>query len=264
VCAEKDFDSYLSGAERRRHHEFRNPQQRLRWLAGRLAAKYLFLHRLEMAFPTDRVDWSPMLIQLSVELLDIFPQWMYQGIEVSAGTDTQGAGPRFRWLGRSKEDAVSLSHTGNDACACLSEGNTVGVDLESVEPRVDAFYRSNYSEAEKQWAKQGGGLEPLSPNWLYTLLWTFKEAALKAGAIARKNPLSFAGIEFAALPIPRTALSAFRRSTWGDRFGIFTAGIREDRKTTDVHVAFMGTRRLILTVVKPFGDGQRANLAVTP
>src|SRR5712691_4362297 len=259
VGTEKDYSVYLSAAERERHAALRNSKRRLEWLAGRLAAKHLFLQRLEMRVPNDGPTWRPILLQLSANSLDAFPEWMYQSIEVPAGTDARDAGPRFRWCGRAEEDAVSLSHTGNDACACLSEGSTVGVDIESVEPRVEAFYRANYTEAEKQWVNRGAGIEPLSPNWLYTLLWTFKEAALKARAVLQKNPVSFAGIEVTGLPVPQDVLWAYHRSTWSDRFGLLTAGIEEQRNTTGVHVAYTGTSRLILAVVKPFGHGRQAN-----
>jgi 4'-phosphopantetheinyl transferase EntD len=159
---------------------------------------------------------------------------------------------------------VSLSHTGNDVCACLSQAGAVGVDIESVESRVESFYRANYTETEKQWVSCGVGIEPLSRNWLYTLLWTFKEGALKARALLQKSPVSFGGIEVRGLPIPQGVLRAFRKDTWGDQFGLFTARIQEDRNTTGVHVAYMGTRRIILAVVKPFDTAQHVQSAVMP
>ncbi|HVS89073.1 MAG TPA: 4'-phosphopantetheinyl transferase superfamily protein, partial [Candidatus Acidoferrum sp.] len=205
-----------------------------------------------------------ILLQLTACSLEAFPDWMYQSIEVYASTDPQCAGPQFRWCGRAMEGALSLSHTDNDACACVSEGSTVGVDLESVAPRVEAFYRSNYTEAEKQWVNRGASIEPLSPNWLYTLLWTFKEAALKARVVLQKNPVSFAGIQVTGLPVPQDVLWAYRKSNWTHQFGLLAAGIEEERNTTGVHVAYMGTNRLILAVVKPFGCGQKANSVVVP
>jgi len=242
---------------RSRHRSFPSAQRRLEWLGGRLAAKHLFLHRLETSVTSNEPDLRPTFFQLSDWSIDKFPEWMYQNVEVSASADPLGAGPHFRWCGRVKEDAVSLSHTGYDACACVSQGTIVGVDLQRVEPRVESFYRSNYTEAEKRWVNRGAGIEPSSRNWLYTLLWTFKEAALKARAVLQRSPVSFGGIELADLPPPQGVLWAYRKNVWSDRFGQFTARIKEERSTRGLHVAYMGTRHLILSVVTPFGSGQQ-------
>ena len=248
-----DCSVYLSAAERERHQAFANPKRRLQWLAGRLTAKYLFLHRLEMGLPND-AQGRPALFQLTAQSLDAFPDWMYQEVEVvPASTDADGAGARFRWRGITEQEALSISHTDTEACACLCAQGTVGIDLESVAPRVEAFYRLNYTEGENQWVNRGASMEPLSRDWLYTLLWTFKEAALKARAALQKNPLSFAGIGFSGLPAPEDVLWAYRARTWSERLNLFSAIVEEEGSATTVHVAYVGTRSRILTVVKPFG-----------
>src|ERR1043166_4273114 len=110
VGTEKDYTIYLSAAERERHAALRNSKRRLEWLAGRLAAKHPFLQRLGVRVPYCGPCGRPALLQLAAQSLDSFPAWMYQSIEVPAGTDPQDPAPRFRWCGRAKEDAVSLSH----------------------------------------------------------------------------------------------------------------------------------------------------------
>jgi hypothetical protein len=154
----KDYTSYLSAAEKAHHRAFRSSKRRLQWLGGRLATKYLFLHRMELPVANEEPIWRPILLQLSVKSVDDYPIRMYQNIEVSASVDPEGTGPRLRWRGRA-EGAVSLSHRGSNVCACLSQASTVGVDIdiESVEPRVESFYRSNYTETEKQWVNCGAG-----------------------------------------------------------------------------------------------------------
>jgi phosphopantetheinyl transferase (holo-ACP synthase) len=249
----RDYGIYLSAAERERDGVLRSPKRRLEWLAGRLAAKYLFLHRLEMGFPNEGQQWRPTLLQLSAESLDAFPARMYQAIELSPSTDPQCGGPGLRWCGRTMEESVSISHAGNNACACLSAGGTVGVDLEIVAPRVEAFYRSNYTETEKHWVNRSASIEPFSQDWLYTLLWTFKEAALKARAVLQKNSWSFAGVGVSGLPISEDVLWVYRKSRWGDQFGLFTALIEESGKGVSVQIAYSGTSHVILTVLKQFG-----------
>jgi 4'-phosphopantetheinyl transferase EntD len=249
----RDYRIYLSAAERNRHGALRSSKRRLEWLAGRLAAKYAFLHRLERGVVDDAEEWCPTLLQLSAQSLDAFPLWMYQRIELPASTDPERGGPRLRWCGKSNEEAVSLSHTGNNACACLCAEGTVGIDIETVAPRVEAFYRWNYTEREKLWVSLGANLEPLSREWLFTLLWTLKEAALKARAVLQKSPWSFAGVGVSGLPAPEDVLWAYRNRTWGEKFGLFEGVIEEDCNATRVQVAYLGTRHLVLTVVRPFG-----------
>ena len=252
TCTERDCASYLSAGERATHQGFGSPRRRMQWLAGRLAAKYLFLHRLEMGRPQAQLR-QPILFQLTAQSLDAFPDWMYQEVEVvPASTDADGAGAGFRWCGTVEQETASISHIDDEACACLCADGNVGIDLERVLPRVEAFYKLNYTEAENEWVNEGTSTEPLSRDWLYTLLWTFKEAALKARAAFPKNLLSFSGTGFNGLPAAHDMLWAYRRRNWSDRFDLFSAVIEGQGKATGVHVAYAGTRHRILTVVKPF------------
>jgi 4'-phosphopantetheinyl transferase len=74
--------------------------------------------------------------------------------------------------------AISLSHSGGRAvCAVAPPGVQLGCDLETIEPRSDAFI-SDYFTAEEQAlvARAPASDRP----WLVTLLWSAKESALKA------------------------------------------------------------------------------------
>jgi hypothetical protein len=127
----------------------------------------------------------------------------------------------------------------------------VGVDVEKVSRRVDAFYRRNFTQAERAWASEGERLAPGSRDWLFTLLWTIKEAALKAGALTPQSPWSFAGIGLDGLPVPGDVLWCFRPGNWGERFGQFTAIMGDMQGGSYVRVAYGGTRDFVLTIVKP-------------
>lgn len=249
--AENDCTQYLSRAERERHSSTRGSKRREEWLAGRLAAKYVFLHGLEMGSDAEVREWQPTLMRVSSRSLDAFPAWMYQALEVTA---TAG-GPRLVWLGRDHAASISLSHTPGDACACLAAHGIAGVDVEGVAARVDAFYGSNYTAAERAWVGRGVATEPGSREWMYTLLWTIKESALKARVCVQKSPWSFAGVEVTGLPEPEDVMWAYRRSTLGGRFGRFSAAIDAERRRTSVEIAYAGSRDLIVAVVKPFEHG---------
>ena len=72
--------------------------------------------------------------------------------------------PLFDYFLEAPDVALSLSHTGHDACACIAAGDDVGIDLQKVEQRVGAFYRTNYAAAE-HWISPITIAKP--PCWLW-------------------------------------------------------------------------------------------------
>jgi 4'-phosphopantetheinyl transferase len=73
---------------------------------------------------------------------------------------------------------ISLSHrAGVGACALAQYGALLGCDLESVEPRSDAFATDYFTAEEQALVTQAGMTDRLR---LLALLWSGKESALKA------------------------------------------------------------------------------------
>lgn len=243
-----EFVRYLCPAELQRYQTFVSARRRQEWLGARLAAKYLFLHNMES--PHSAPHGHHVVTSLSRETLVSLPLWMYRNVDVATGRDPDRPGPRYRWRGCETDAALSLSHTGFDACACIAAGGDIGIDLQKVEQRVGAFYRTNYAAAEQQWVERGAEGEPSSRDWLYTLLWTLKEAAFKAKALVQTSPVTFGGVDVFELPPPETLLRACREGD-GGRLMRISARIREERNIRRLQVAVMATRRMILTVVKP-------------
>jgi 4'-phosphopantetheinyl transferase len=122
-------------------------KRRRDWLLGRWTAKELLAAHLRL----DRLD------TLSVE----------------AGAD--GA-PRVRHGGPPL--SLSISHCrGRAVCAVAAGVEPIGVDLEWIEPRSDAFVRDFFtpSEAARVWRVRGAERDRR-----VTATWSAKEAALKA------------------------------------------------------------------------------------
>ena len=242
----------LSAAERLRYDAMRSAERKRQWLAARLAAKHLFLHRLEIGFEEGARPWRPVLTGWSRPCLDAFPGWMYRAIDIVPGEDGATGPPRMSWLGADPAACVSLSHTRHLACACLARC-VVGVDMEFAAPRVDSFYRSHYSDTERQWVDRCAIDAASDRDWLYTFLWTVKEAALKARTQVRANAWSFAGVDVGALPPPEDVLRICRPGGPGDRFGLFAAVVHDHdaRRRTDVQIACTTRAGVILTVMTP-------------
>jgi 4'-phosphopantetheinyl transferase len=73
---------------------------------------------------------------------------------------------------------ISLSHRGAMAvCAVTMSGGVLGCDLETVEPRSDAFVADYFTTEEQTLIAQASKVER---SQLATLLWSAKESALKA------------------------------------------------------------------------------------
>src|SRR6266404_5430182 len=131
---------YLSNREIAKYIVLPSQSRRSAWLAGRLAAKYLFLNRLEMSAETNR-QWVPTLVKLSSQALGAYSPWMYQQVEVLPSESTSSH-PKIVWCGKDRRESVSLSHAGGASCACIGIGSPTAVDIETAVPRIDAFYRN--------------------------------------------------------------------------------------------------------------------------
>jgi len=245
---ELPYDAYthhLSVGESAKYASLPTQSRKSEWLAGRLAVKYLFLNRLEMSQGTQGRHWSPNLSKLSSEALGVYSPWMYQKVEVV----TNNGKPSLVWCGQARSECISLSHSGSVSCASIAFGPPTVIDLETTHPRIDAFYRNNFTEAERSWAVRGAGGESTKANWFFTLLWTLKESALKLGWL---NSLwNLPRIEIAGLPAPNNIGPFWYCETMVNDFAVFTLSVKEHCRVMQVRVAVTGTRNFILTVMNP-------------
>jgi 4'-phosphopantetheinyl transferase EntD len=106
--------------------------------------------------------------------------------------DASGA-PRVLLGGTPADVAISLSHSGKlGACAAvMTRGAAVelGCDVETIEPRSEAFVTDFFTEAERELIDRAGRDRDV----VATLLWSAKESALKAtGAGLRADTRSVA------------------------------------------------------------------------
>lgn len=250
VCElqDKEYTSHLSSDERAKYMSLPNQRRKSEWLAGRLAAKYLFLNRLEMSSQEIlSKPWSPTLSKLSSEALGVYSPWMYRKVEVLSHEGM----PSLVWCGKGRPEKISLSHTGSLSCACLAFEAPTAVDVETAIHRHDAFYRNTFTEGERYWVTDGAEGESIRSNWYFTLLWTLKESALKLGWLSRASLWNLPRIEIEDLPVRNHVEPFWSSSTMGDAFAVFTARIKEDRRVMQVQVAVAGTRNFVLTVMNP-------------
>ena len=234
----EEFAPYLSENERMTYMRLSTQSRRNKWLAGRLAAKYLFLRSIERPQRSSQ----PTLSRLSSESLHIFSPWLYRQIEVVVET---GGKPAFWWCGKARVESISLSHSNGISCACLGTRVSAAVDIETAVPRVDAFYRQNFTPTERSWAAAG-----IRSDWLFTLLWSLKEAALKLSW-----PTQAAGvwdlpkIEIARLPELDQIEKFWSSKTMTYDFMVFNSNVKENYRSLPVRVAVNGTDNFVLAVI---------------
>lgn len=239
----------LSEREQARFAAIAHPDRKARWLAGRLAAKYLFLMQMNRAGTVGA--GPPRFVPLTSERLAAFLPWMYQYVEVLPPEGSERGAPRLLWGGEAcPAHHISLSHANGTTSACLAAGNTLGIDLEEAVHRLQAFYRGNFTAREQAWVAQCAHGTALTPTWLYTLLWTLKESVLKANVLAKQVSVwDFPRIDVHLLVDPRGLAAAAGRARLGDQFVVSAARITGPACQADVHVALTATRKLVLTVI---------------
>jgi phosphopantetheine--protein transferase-like protein len=146
----------LDDEEVREHSQKATPKRAAEWLAGRIALKRSIRRVLAT---TDNGPVSENSIRIIQD---------EQGKPIGELSGRAGA----------KMESISLSHSNGLAMAAAVAPGTfegLGVDLEKVEARSDAWVQDYFTEEEIQAAEQ-------SPQrWLeLTSMWCLKEAALKA------------------------------------------------------------------------------------
>lgn len=235
------FAGCLTAAEQARCARFARPERQARFVAGRLAAKYLFLQRLDGAAPAP-------LARLTPEALGDFSPWMYRAVEILPDA---GGVPRLAWNGRPRPERVSVAHTDGLTVASLAEAGPLGLDVEQALPRRDAFYAGNFTPGERRWVARSAWATGVPFTWLYTLLWTLKEALLKAHLAG--PPLSlwdFRRLELDVLTNARTMAAAYRSPRVGEVVRHFDVAVAGPHRRARVRVALAATEHLILTILR--------------
>jgi hypothetical protein len=248
---DEDYTHYMSVGEITKYKTLPSQHRKNEWLASRLAAKYLFLDRLDMSNERDRRQGRPTLLKLTSERLRAFSPWMYQKVEVLLNDGTASRYAKLVWCGKDRPENISISHAGGMSCACLAVGHPAAVDIECAIPRIESFYRHNFTAAERQWATLGDATPSLRSEWLFTLLWSLKESALKLGWL--KSLWNVPRIEIEGLPDINQIGQYWFTHKMNDEFDVFTARVTENCRVLESQVAITGTSKLILAVMNPFG-----------
>jgi len=150
----------------------RHPRRQQEWLAVRVLAKYLLLSG---ASPSTAIRLVGVGHLLSI------PACEYRELDVLPG---RHGVPEMRRRGALAVHTLSLSHAAGWAVAALASEGEIGTDCELVEARRPAFFSGNFVDAEHDWVGRHSAPGGPGADYLYTLLWSLKEAASKTGRVA--------------------------------------------------------------------------------
>ena len=245
--------SCLSPTEMDESCAISNRQRRAEWLAGRMAAKYVFLERQRCDASTDASD--PRLRQISGNALQQFPSEAYREVIVARDKSPAGGAARIGWRSKPDRVNVAISHVQGFACAFIGNGGEYSVDLEAPSPRVPAFYAHNFTAHERSWTGDCARCFNLDPNWLYTLLWSVKECLLKTPAFAALSLWNMASIEINILAGADRLRAVHQATELSGNLAFLQAATLQDHcPAMNFRLAVGGTANLILTAITKFDE----------
>jgi len=169
-------ESYLAPEELEEYSALRRPRRTEQWLAGRTAAKFVFLER-DRSSPS--ADGEVRFRQITAPALAAFPPETYRGVIVASDKSPAGGAATIGWRESERRVRAAISHTDRFTCALIGNTELYSVDIEVPARRVPAFYLQNFTERERNWAGQWERSLAFNSDWLYTLLWSAKECLLK-------------------------------------------------------------------------------------
>jgi phosphopantetheinyl transferase (holo-ACP synthase) len=251
--SELDDGDYLDCLSEREGHFFaglRHLRRRQSWLAGRLVAKFCFLDSFGRVGARGPEIGRPRIAQVRAQDLKKFAPWMYRQIEIVTEHSRRGEPPRLVWAGRAREVSVSLSHADGQSCVYLDSGGPIGLDLEEALPRRDSFYRHNFSALEQAWVDLLNLRTGAASAWLFTLLWTLKEAALKTDDSGRSSLWRMRGLEVLLPAEAGDWACGSRRDSLGTAFSPVQARVRLGGTEHLFHVGIAGSTQRILSIIK--------------
>jgi phosphopantetheinyl transferase (holo-ACP synthase) len=240
----------LSEREERLLGCLRHGLRRRSWLAGRIAAKFCFLNAFGAQTSAGSDAWMPRFIKVGSKFLRGFSSWMYRQVEIVTDSLRPGNPPRLAWGGQQSDVRVSLSHANGQSCAYLDSSGAIGLDLEEAVVRGDAFYRGNFSVRERAWVDQVERETGAGSAWLYTLLWTLKEAAFKSND---SDESTLWGMPLIEVMMPAElgdlALAAQRLGS-GSAFAWSRARVSQHGSESRFHVGILADAGSVLSVLR--------------
>jgi hypothetical protein len=215
-----------------------------------MAAKFCFLNSFGAEVARGMDAWMPRFLRVDSKSLSGFSSWMYQQVEILSENQHPGNRPHLAWNGLESDVRVSLSHANGRSCVYLDSNGSIGLDLEEAVVRRDACYRGNFSVREQAWVDKLERDTGADSAWLYTLLWTLKEAAIKSDDSGKSTVWGMPQIE---IMMPLELGKWLSKALWGRLGAAFArskALVRQHEVERPFQVGISAGTGSILSVLK--------------
>jgi len=247
------YASCLSATELREASAIANDRRRQEWVAGRVAAKYVFLHRESCG--ASAASTAMHSRRLTYTELATFAPETYRSVDVIKDKAPGGGPARAGWQADGATVKVAISHARGLACAFIGTEKVYSLDLEAASPRIPAFYLQNFTVAERDWAITSGRILNVDSDWLYTLLWSAKECLLKVPRFAGLSLWNMPSLEINFLGGSEHLAKVYASASLPGIFHFLRAEVSSPeyqqgpRCRTPFQLAVSGTAELILTAL---------------
>jgi 4'-phosphopantetheinyl transferase EntD len=164
----KAWRSLLTGNERAEVSTY-SARRRDRTVTSRVLAKFLTVS-----------EGGPAYRELLADHIAAVPHDELAAVEALSGPARARRSAKVLRSGQPVPDhVVSSAHCGKYTAAGQSAGR-MGIDLERIELRRPEFYRQMFSDQERAWVYALHASDGVMTEAAFTLLWSVKEAFLKA------------------------------------------------------------------------------------
>jgi hypothetical protein len=238
---EGSYMECFSDHERQHILGTRHARRRGERLAGRLAAKYLFL---------SQDDALPALLHLTPAHLDRYSALTYRSTEIFRSDEVSSGLPRIGWSGHSLSQGVAISHTNGVACAFLGTGEEISVDMERAELRTSTFYAGNFTAFERSWIADLSTRLCMDPSWMFTFLWTTKECLLKTPCFRDLSLADLPSINVRITSGEEQLVHPHSARDFLAGFVFLQADVADASRMVQVNLAVSGRHDLVLTAVE--------------
>jgi 4'-phosphopantetheinyl transferase EntD len=242
----ESYSSRLSVEENAAASAIASPKRREEWLAGRMAAKYVFLRR-ELSGASEQSE-GLYLQKIGIAELAGFDSQVYRSVTITKDKAPGGGPARAGWCDSAESVHVAISHVNGLACAFIGgTAEIYAVDLEKPASRIPEFYIQNFTHRERNWAGTCARAFDLNSDWLYTVLWSAKECLLKTPQFAKLSLWNMPSIEINIVGGSERLKNVHDATDISETFEFLQADLAPS--AAQIQLAVSGTADLILTAI---------------
>ncbi|HEY6328434.1 MAG TPA: 4'-phosphopantetheinyl transferase superfamily protein [Blastocatellia bacterium] len=228
--------SLLSPREQAEASTYARPDRRRRTIASRVLTKYLVVQCGPRQF-----QWVGARDIVALDHSEL------ASVELLTGEAQARKGPIVVRSGhRCCDVSASISHCGRYTASCIGS-HRLGLDLERIQPRRREFYHHTFSCQERDWVMNINAKDTTLIDAAFTLLWSVKEAFLKASG---RNDLTLWSFPRLTVRLDEGIHQVLRPNSHHEELRIISGAIGGPGFLHTVEIAAMRVGDMILAAIQ--------------